>query len=328
MAGRRPDILNRPGALRTGFEAGMTAPSTELGPELSPQEMLARVRRLQIRARRLVKLLFFGEYHSVFRGKGIEFSEVREYLPGDEVRTIDWNVTARMGTPYVKKFVEERELTIYMLVDISASAGFSTTASTKRELAAEVATLLGFAADANKDKVGLIAFTDRVELYLRPRRGTQHILRMARDLIYHRTAGTGTDMAVATDFLMRIAKRPGVAFMISDFHAEGFEASMRLAAQKHDVIAVSLTDPRELELPRAGLVALRDPERGGQILIDTEDRQERERYARAAAERVVARRRALTALGVEEVALRTDRSYVEPLMAFFRARSGRRMGAA
>ena len=306
----------------------MTAPSTELGPELSPEEVLARVRRLQIKARRLVRMLFFGEYHSVFRGKGIEFSEVREYLPGDEVRTIDWNVTARMGTPYVKKFVEERELTVYMLVDLSASSGFSTTASTKRELAAEVATLLGFAADGNKDKVGLIAFTDRVELYLRPRRGTQHVLRMARDLIYHRTQGSGTDIAVATDLLMRVAKRPGVAFVISDFHADGYAASMRLAAQKHDVIAVSLTDPREMELPRAGLVALRDPESGARVLIDTDDRGEREAYARAAAERVVARRRALTGLGVEEVALRTDRSYVDPLMAFFRSRSSRRMASA
>ncbi|HXH22400.1 MAG TPA: DUF58 domain-containing protein, partial [Dehalococcoidia bacterium] len=180
----------------------MTAATTELAPGLTPEEMLARVRRLQIKARRLVRMLFFGEYHSVFRGKGIEFSEVREYLPGDEVRTIDWNVTARMGSPYVKKFVEERELTVYLLVDLSASAAFSTTNITKRDLAAEVSTLLAFAAEANNDKVGLIAFTDRVELYLRPRKGQHHVLRMARDLIYHRTRGTGTSIEAATDFLM------------------------------------------------------------------------------------------------------------------------------
>ena len=301
--------------------------TTELAPDLAPEEMLARVRRLQIRARRLVRLLFFGEYHSVFRGRGLEFSEVREYMPGDEVRTIDWNVTARMGTPYVKKFVEERELTLYLLVDVSASSGFSSTAPTKRELAAELATLLAFAADANNDKAGLIAFSDRVELYLRPRRGLQHVLRMARELIYHQPGGTGTNIAAAADFLMRVAKRPGVAFLISDFHARGFESSLRLAAQKHDLIAISLTDPRELELPRVGLVALRDPETGAEVLIDTEDRRERERFARAAAERVVARRRLLAGLGVEEIALRTDRSYIQPLMAFFRARSGRRVSA-
>jgi uncharacterized protein (DUF58 family) len=302
--------------------------STELGPGLSPEEMLARVRRLQVRARRLVRMLFFGEYHSVFRGKGIEFSEVREYLPGDEVRTIDWNVTARMGTPYVKKFVEERELAVYMLVDLSASSAFSTTSSTKRELAAEVATLLAFAADANNDKAALIAFTDRVELYLRPRRGTQHILRMARDLFYHETSGTGTDIACATDFLMRVAKRPSVAFLVSDFHAQGFESSLRLAAHKHDITAISITDPRELELERAGLVVLRDPESGEYTVVDTEDREVREGFARRAAARAIARRRALASLGVEEVALRTDRSYVEPLMLFFRARAGRRRASA
>lgn len=306
----------------------MTAATTELAPGLTPEEMLARVRRLQIKARRLVRMLFFGEYHSVFRGKGIEFSEVREYLPGDEVRTIDWNVTARMGSPYVKKFVEERELTVYLLVDLSASAAFSTTNITKRDLAAEVSTLLAFAAEANNDKVGLIAFTDRVELYLRPRKGQHHVLRMARDLIYHRTRGTGTSIEAATDFLMRVAKRPGVAFIISDFHARGYAPSLRLAAQKHDVIAVSITDPREVELPRAGLVALRDPESGAETLIDTEDRRERERYAAMAAERLLARRRLLTGLGVDEVPLRTDRSYVEPLMQFFRARAGRRVARA
>jgi uncharacterized protein (DUF58 family) len=306
----------------------MTTAATELAPDLTPEEILARVRRLQIKARRLVRMLFFGEYHSVFRGKGIEFSEVREYLPGDEVRTIDWNVTARMGQPYVKKFVEERELTVYMLVDLSASAGFSTTAATKRDLAAEIATLLAFAADGNNDKVGLIAFTDRIELYLRPRKGQHHVLRMARDLIYHQPKGRGTNLQVASDFLMRIAKRPGVAFLISDFHANGYEASMRLAAQKHDIIAISITDPRELELPRVGLVALRDPETGAQALIDTEDRRERQRYATAASERVLARRKLLTSLGVEEIAVRTDRSYVEPLMHFFRSRSGRRAASA
>jgi uncharacterized protein (DUF58 family) len=300
------------------------ATRTDLTTDLTQEEMLARVRRLQIRARRLVRLLFLGEYHSVFRGRGLEFSEVREYLPGDEVRLIDWNVTARMGVPYIKKFVEERELVLYLLVDISASAGFSSTAATKREQAAELATLLAFAAQANNDKTGLIAFTDRIELYIPPRKGQQHVLRLARELLYLQPRGQGTDINVATDLLMRVAKRPGVAFLISDFHTAGYGASLRLAAQKHDITAISLTDPRELDLPRVGMISLRDSESGAEMLIDTEDNRERERYATAAAEAVVRRRRLLASLGVEEVPIRTDRSYIQPLMAYFQARAGRR----
>jgi uncharacterized protein (DUF58 family) len=290
--------------------------------------MLSVIRRLQIRARRLVRLLFLGEYHSVFRGRGLEFSEVREYEPGDEVRLIDWNVTARMGVPYIKKFVEERELVLYLLVDVSPSSAYSSQTATKRELAAELATLLAFAANANNDKTGLIAFSDRVELLLPPRKGQQHILRMARELLYLEPKGRGTDISVATDLLMSITKRPSVAFVISDFHTTGFESSLRLAAQKHDLTAISLTDPRELELPRVGLLKLRDAETGRQVLVDTDDRHERERYATAAAERIVARRRQLAGLGVEEIPIRTDRSYIQPLMAYFRARAGKRGSAA
>jgi uncharacterized protein (DUF58 family) len=301
-----------------------TPSTTDLTAGLSQEEMLARVRRLQIRARRLVRLLFLGEYHSVFRGRGLEFSEVREYEPGDEVRFIDWNVTARMGTPYVKKYVEERELVLYLLVDVSPSSGFSSTAATKRELAAELALLLAFAANANNDKTGLIAFSDRIELFLPPRKGLQHVLRLARELLYLQPKGSGTNIGAATDLLMNITRRPSVAFVISDFLASGYEASLRLAAQKHDLTAVSLTDPRELDLPRVGLIRLQDPETGAQVLVDTEGARERDRYATAAAERVVGRRRLLAALGVEEVPLRTDRSYIQPLMTYFRARAGRR----
>ncbi len=304
------------------------ASSTDLTSGLSQEEMLSRIRRLQIRARRLVRLLFLGEYHSVFRGRGLEFSEVREYEPGDEVRLIDWNVTARMGTPYIKKYVEERELILYLLVDVSPSSGFSSTASTKRELAAELATLLAFAANANNDKTGLIAFSDRIELFLPPRKGQQHVLRMARELLYLEPKGRGTNIAVAADLLMSITRRPSVAFVISDFLTSGFEASLRLAAQKHDLTAISLTDPRELELPRVGLIRLQDPETGAQLLVDTEDARERGRYATAAAERVVSRRRLLAGLGIEEISLRTDRSYIQPLMTFFKARAGRRRARA
>jgi uncharacterized protein (DUF58 family) len=304
--------------------ASSNAPHQVGTSDLTKEEVLARVRHLQIRARRLVRMFLLGEYHSVFRGRGIEFSEVREYFPGDDVRTIDWNVTARMGAPYVKKFVEERELEVFLLVDLSASGNFSSTEVTKRELAAELATVLAFAAQANNDRVGLIAFTDRVERYLRPRKGVQQILRLARELIYQRPVGRGTDIGQALDLLMRVAKRPGVVFLISDFHATGFEASLRLAARRHDVIGVSLTDPRELELPRAGLVALRDAESGAEVLIDTEDDRERARFAASAAAAVAARRRLLSGLAVDEIAVRTDRSYVQPLIAFFRARATRR----
>jgi uncharacterized protein (DUF58 family) len=304
------------------------ATHTDLTTGLSQEEMLSVIRRLQIRARRLVRLLFLGEYHSVFRGRGLEFNEVREYEPGDEVRLIDWNVTARMGVPYIKKFVEERELVLYLLVDVSASSSFSSQTATKCELAAELATLLAFAANANNDKTGLIAFSDRVEAFLPPRKGQQHMLRIARELLYLEPKGRGTNIAVAADLLMSITKRPSVAFVISDFHASGYEGALRLAAQKHDLTAISLTDPRELELPRVGLLKLRDPETGAQVLVDTDNGRERERYATAAAERVVARRRLLATLGIEEIALRTDRSYIQPLMAYFRARAGRRRSVA
>ena len=298
--------------------------STELTTDLSQDEILARVRRLQIRARRLVRRLFLGEYHSAFRGRGLEFSEVREYLPGDDVRTIDWNVTARMGEPYIKKYVEERELLLYLLVDVSPSAGFSSTALTKREMAAEIATLLAFAADANNDKTGLIAFSDRIEAYLPPRKGLQHMLRIARELLFLRPEGHGTNIAAPTDLLMRLSKRPAVAFIISDFFATGYESTLRLAAKKHDITAISLTDPRELELPNAGMVQVRDAETGRHVLLDTGDRRQRDRYVREAAGRQVERRRLLAGLGVDEVALRTDQSYVEPLMAYFRARAAHR----
>jgi uncharacterized protein (DUF58 family) len=217
---------------------------------------------------------------------------------------------------------------LYLLVDVSASSSFSSQNATKRELAAELATLLAFAADANNDKTGLIAFSDRVELFLPPRKGQQHMLRIARELLYLEPKGRGTNIAVAADLLMSITKRPSVAFVISDFHATGYEAALRLAAQKHDLTAISLTDPRELELPRVGLLKLRDAETGSQMLVDTEDRRARERYATAAAERVVARRRLLAGLGVEEIPIRTDRSYIQPLMAYFRARAGKRGTAA
>jgi uncharacterized protein (DUF58 family) len=299
----------------------MPAPTAEQAP--IPPELLRKIRRIEVRARRLVDQLFLGEYHSVFRGRGLEFSEVREYQPGDDVRIIDWNVTARMGTPYVKKYVEERELTIYLLVDVSASEGFSTAPQTKAELAAEIGALLALAAVRNNDRVGLIAFTDQVERFLPPRKGSQHVLRLIRELLYLRPTHRGTDIAAALNFLSRIARRRSVAFLLSDLLASEYQAALRIAARRHDIIAITLTDPRETELPDAGLLELEDPETGRRVVVDSGDARVRQLYRDAAQRRREERRRLLSAVGVDEVPILTDRPYVQSLMAFFQARARR-----
>ncbi len=290
-----------------------------------PPELLARIRRIEIQARRLVANRFLGEYHSVFRGRGIEFSEVRQYEPGDDVRAIDWNVTARMGAPYIKKYVEERELTVLLAVDVSASAAFTTTAATKRELAAEVAATLAFSAAANGDRVGLLAFTDRVEEYLPPRNDRRHVLRIIRELLYLQPASRGTSIAAALAYLARVQKRRAVIFLLSDFFDGGYETQLRAAALRHEVVALTLNDPREETLPPAGLLDLEDTETGARVTVDTSDRRVREAYARRAAEARAGRRRAFAAAGVEEIALRTDQPYVAPLLRAFRARERRRV---
>jgi uncharacterized protein (DUF58 family) len=300
----------------------MTSAAEEASPV--PAKLLHKVRRIEIMARRLVDHVFSGEYHSVFRGRGLEFSEVREYQPGDDVRIIDWNVTARMGTPYVKKFVEERDLTVLLAVDVSASESFGSAPQTKAEVAVELATLLALAAVRNNDRVGLIAFSDQVERFVPPRKGSQHVLRLVRELLHLRPQSQATDIATAVQFVSRIARRRSVVFLISDFLAAGYEATLRVAARRHDIIALALTDPREAELVPAGLVELADAETGERLLIDSDDPAVRQQYATGARRRREERRRLLGSLGVDEVDVRTDRSYVEPLMSFFRARSRRR----
>jgi uncharacterized protein (DUF58 family) len=289
-----------------------------------PLDVLARVRRIEIRARRLVANIFLGEYHSVFRGRGIEFSEVRLYQPGDDVRAIDWNVTARMGQPYVKKYIEERELTVILLVDVSPSSSFTTSALTKRELAAEVGATLAFAAVANNDRVGLIAFSDRIEEFVPPGKDRRHVLRILRELLFLQAQGRGTRIGTALSYLARVTKRRAIVFLLSDFFDEGYESQLRAAAIRHEIVALTLNDPRESELPDVGLLELRDLESGHQTLIDTSDARVREEYARNAADRRVRRRRALAAAAVEEIELRTDRGYVEPLLRAFRSRERRR----
>jgi uncharacterized protein (DUF58 family) len=285
-----------------------------------PPELLARIRRIEIRARRLVSSVFLGEYHSVFRGRGIEFSEVRPYAPGDDVRAIDWNVTARMGTPYVKKYIEERELTVLIAVDVSASSAFTTAGMTKRELAAEVAATLAFAAIANNDRVGLVAFSDGVELFVPPEKGRTHVLRIVRELLFLQPRGRGTSIAAAMAYIGRIARRRAIVFVLSDFFDEGYERQLRAAASRHEVIALTLNDAREEALPDVGLLELEDAETAARVMLDTSDAAVRSAYETRATERRTRRRRALAAAGVNEVALYTGRSYVPPLLQAFQSR--------
>lgn len=293
-----------------------------------PSDLLKKIRRIEIRARRLVNDLFLGEYRAVFRGRGIEFADVREYEPGDDIRSIDWNVTARLGVPFVKKFVEERELTIMLVVDVSGSVLFGTAAQTKREIATEIAALLAFSAIKSNDKVGLIAFSSQIERFVPPAKGTRHVLRLLRELLYLLPVQAGTSTMRALEYASHMLKRRSVIFLISDFLDHGYESRLRVAAQRHDVVAISLTDPRELELPDVGLIDLEDAESGDRVLIDSSDPAVRRRYHEQAVEQRALRDRMLGSLNVDHVAVSTDRSYIEPLIAFFRWRQrGVRRGA-
>jgi uncharacterized protein (DUF58 family) len=290
---------------------------------LTSQEILKKVRRIEIRTNRLVNESLAGEYHSVFKGRGMEFDEVREYTAGDDIRTIDWNVTSRMGHPYVKKYVEERELTVMLLVDASASGDFGTVGSTKRDVAAEVCALLAFSAIRNNDRVGLLIFTDREERYVPPRKGRNHVLRVIREVLTFEPAGRRTNLTLALESLSRGIRRRSVAFVVSDFLDSGFEQSLRIANRKHDLVAISLSDPREMELPPVGILELEDAETGRTLLVDTWDRQVRERYAASARERVEARRRLFRRNKVDSVELTTGLPYDVPLVRFFRERARR-----
>jgi uncharacterized protein (DUF58 family) len=288
------------------------------------REQLKAVRKIQIRTSHLVSDLFAGQYHSVFKGRGMEFAEVRPYEPGDEVRTIDWNVTARTGVPHVKRFTEERELTVMLLVDASASTRFGSVKQFKHELAAEIAALLAFSAITNNDKVGLLVFTDRVELALPPRKGARHVLRVIREILNHVPQGQGTDVPLALDHLDKVVPRRCVAFLLSDFLAGDLRRPLRVANRRHDLVAIVLEDVREQELPDIGLVALQDPETGARYVVDTGDARVRAAFARQQAARCAERDRALRSLDVDAVRVRTDQSYTTALLRFFRDRERRR----
>src|SRR5690606_1304934 len=288
-----------------------------------PPEVLRQVRLIELRTRGLVDSLFAGEYRSVFKGQGMEFAEVREYQSGDEVRTIDWNVTARMGRPFVKRYIEERELTVVLLVDLSGSARFGTVRRFKSELAAEMAAVLTVSAIRDNDRVGLVLFTDRVEHVVPPRKGRRHGLRVLRDLMVHEPVGRGTDVAGAIEYLTRMLGHRAVVFMLSDFQDEGLDRPLKRLAQQHDVVAVTVTDPSERTLPDAGVVRFRDPETGALVDVDTSDAGVRRRFEERVTTETDERRRLLRRLGIDEIAVNTDAGYLDPLLRFFRARSVR-----
>jgi uncharacterized protein (DUF58 family) len=288
-----------------------------------PKEILKKIRRIEITTSRLVADFLSGEYESVFKGRGMEFDEVREYQPGDEIRSIDWNVTARTGRPYVKKYVEERQLTVMILLDASGSSYFGTTARLKNELAAEVSSVMAFAAIQNNDRVGLIIFTDRIEKYIPPRKGPQHVLRVIREALYFKPKGKGTDIAGAIKFLNGVTTRRAVTFIISDFFAKDFKKPLSIANKRHDIVAVTITDPRERELHAAGLVEVRDAETGAAFLIDTSKRKLRERYAAASREALEERSQLFNSVSVDHIDLWTNKPYVEELIKFFKMRKKR-----
>ncbi len=298
----------------------------------STKAILSGMRRLEIRTRRMVNDSLAGAYHSVFKGRGMNFEEVREYIPGDEVRTIDWNVTARAGRPFVKKFTEERELTIFLLVDISASGNFGSAALSKRDLAAELASVLAFSAIRNSDKVGLLLYTDRVERYLPPKKGRRHVLRAVRDILYHAPEGIGTDSVKALDVVNHVLHRRAIVFLISDFEFSGdqiaaraaLRRAMRQTNRRHDLIAVHVEDPHERELPNVGILALEDAETGEVVELDTASATVRERFKENALERARRLVSDLRSEGVDTLQLQTDSPYLPALQRFFKARERRR----
>ncbi len=291
-----------------------------------PKDLIRRIRKLEIRTRKVVSDMLAGQYHSVFKGRGMAFSEVRQYQAGDEIRVIDWNVTARMNEAYIKVFTEERELTVMLLVDVSASKEFGSRERSKAEIAAEVAAQIAFSAIANNDRVGLILFSDRVEKVVPPRKGRTHVLRLVSDILSFQPVGKGTDLGVGLTYLTQLARRKAVTFLISDFIAKDYEKPLRLVGQKHDLVPVVISDPLEEQFPRLGLVEMEDPETGERFIVDTTDPRVRGRFARAMQAQREERRRLFKKLALDHVELRADDDHGKALAQFFRMRS-RRMAA-
>ena len=288
-----------------------------------PQEIISKVRRIEIRTKGLVNDLFGGEYHSVFKGRGMIFSEVREYQPGDDIRLIDWNVSARVGTPFVKIFEEERELTVYMVVDVSGSGQYGTVEKMKMELGTEIAAVLGFSAIKNNDKVGVLLFSNAVEKYIPPKKGKSHILRVIRELLYYKPKFRGTSINSALDFLLKVAKRRSVVFLISDFVDSNYWTSLKMVNKKHDIIGIRLYDPSEAELPDLGLVKVMDPESEQEFWINTSRYSDRIDYKNTFNNRISELQSRCKKIKFDLISISTQEDYVEPLMDFFHRREKR-----
>ncbi len=287
------------------------------------KDIVKKIQQIEIHTRRLVNESFIGEYHSVFKGRGMEFDEVREYQPGDEIRTIDWNVTARMGRPFIKRYVEERELTVMLLVDVSASGNFGSIKQLKNEIAIEICALLAFSAIKNNDKVGVIMFTDKIEKFIPPKKGTKHVLRVIRELLCSEPSGKGTNIPVALEYMNKISSRRTISFIVSDFIADDYAQALRIANKKHDVIAITVVDPREQELPNVGFIELQDAESGEMVLVDTANPLARKEFSALNTKQKQERSKLFRSIGVDEIIINTGRNYVEPVIRFFRIREKR-----
>ncbi len=288
-----------------------------------PKEILKKVRQIEIRTGRLVNDVFAGKYESVFKGRGMEFHEVREYVPGDDIRSIDWNVTARTGNPYVKKFVEERELTVLLMADLSSSGNFGTKNKMKSEIMAEIGAVLAFSAIKNNDKVGLLLFTDGVEKFIAPKKGRPHVLRVIRELLYYEPKGKKTNINTAIEYLGKVLKKKAVIFLISDFIDFDYEKRLRILNKRHDIIAVPISDPRETSLPDVGLIEFEDAETGETLSLDTGDRLLKNEFIKRKRSFIEKRNKIFRSVGLDSVEISTDKPYIKPLMLFFKTRAKR-----
>ncbi|MZH03158.1 MAG: DUF58 domain-containing protein [Nitrospinae bacterium] len=302
---------------RDWFQVTVSEP--EQDNSLSP-EFMQRIKAIQVKTNYLVNDIMAGEYVSAFKGRGMEFSEVREYQPGDDVRLIDWNVTARMNQPFIKEFKEERELTLMLLVDVSSSGGFGSDDKLKNEVSAEIASILAFAAIKNNDKIGLIVFSDKIEHTIPPKKGKAHIWNIIRTILNFKPEGKGTNLSLPLEYLLNIQKRKTTAFLISDFLAEDYETTLRQAKQKHDLVAISITDPREETLPDVGLIELEDPESGETLLIDTHDKEMTTQYAKQFQQKREKRKNYFSSIGIDTIEIYTNRSLTDPIIRYFKMR--------
>ena len=285
-----------------------------------PREILKKVKRIEIRTRGLVDSFFGGEYHSSFKGRGMTFSEVREYQPGDDVRLIDWNVTARSGNPFIKVFEEERELTVFLLVDISSSGSFGSENYLKKTVGAEIASVLGFSAIKNNDKVGLILFSNDIVKYIPPKKGKSHVLRVIRELLYTNSEGRGTSIGNALDFVMKVSKRKSVVFLLSDFIDENYWDSLKIVNRKHDFVGIKISDPFEVNFPNVGMVKAEDPETGSVFWIDTSNYSDLKNMNDSNRKKVDSFLKRTKKSGIDIVSISTSNDYIEPLMKFFKKR--------